>query len=68
MHAPFHLYEFDVRSFQLLGEKIGFDIAEYQYDVCSIPNIPRIAHPIFRKFMEWTNTGMQLTVYLKRKN
>jgi len=67
MHAPFHLYEFDLGSFQFLGEKIGFDIAEYKYDVCSIPNVPRIAHPLFRKYMEWTNTGMQLTVYLKRQ-
>ena len=67
MHAPFHLYEFDLGSFQFLGEKIGFEIAEYKYDVCSIPNVPRIAHPLFRKYMEWTNTGMQLTVYLKRR-
>ncbi len=66
MHVPFHLYEFDLKSFEFLGKRLGFYIEEYKYDVCDIPNIPGITIPIFRKYMEWTNTGMQLTIYLRK--
>ena len=66
MHIPFHLYEFDLKSFEFLGRRLGFYIEEYRYDVCDIHNIPGITIPIFRKYMEWTNTGMQLTIYLRK--
>jgi 2-polyprenyl-3-methyl-5-hydroxy-6-metoxy-1,4-benzoquinol methylase len=67
MHTPYHLYEFDIKSFEALAAKLGFTIAKYQYDVCSIDFVPGILHPIFRKYMEWTNTGMQLTLYIRKK-
>ena len=67
MHDPFHLYEFDVKSFQKLGERIGFKIAFHEYMVCTIRNIPRPLHFIFRKYMEMTDTGLQLTVWLQKK-
>lgn len=67
MHEPFHLYEFELKSFQKLGERIGFSVASYEYMVCTIRNIPRPLHAIFRKYMEMTNTGLQLTVWLKKK-
>jgi 2-polyprenyl-3-methyl-5-hydroxy-6-metoxy-1,4-benzoquinol methylase len=67
MHDPFHLYEFDVKSFQKLGERIGFKITYHEHMVCTIRNIPRPLHPIFRKYMELTNTGLQLTVWLQKK-
>ena len=66
MHSPFHLYEFDLNSFELLGKRLGFTIVKSKYDVCEIMFIPKFLHPIFRKYMEWTKTGMQLTVYLKK--
>jgi ubiquinone/menaquinone biosynthesis C-methylase UbiE len=66
MHEPFHLYEFDLKSFQKLGERLGFDIASYEFMVCTIRNIPRPLHFFFRKYMEMTNTGLQLTVWLKK--
>jgi SAM-dependent methyltransferase len=67
MHTPFHLYEFDIKSFKFLGEKLNFTIEEYKYDVCELFFVPKIFHSLFRKYMEWTNTGMQLTVYLRKK-
>lgn len=67
MHPPFHLYEFDLKSFEKLGEVARFSIVKYYYDVAEISFIPKILHPIFRKYMAWTNTGMQLTVYIKKK-
>jgi 2-polyprenyl-3-methyl-5-hydroxy-6-metoxy-1,4-benzoquinol methylase len=67
MHEPFHLYEFELRSFQKLGERIGFIVASHEYMVCTIRNVPKILHPVFRKYMEITDTGLQLTVWLRKK-
>ena len=66
MHVPFHLYEFDLRSFEALGKKLGFTIVKHRYEVCQIPFIPGILQPFFRKLMKSTNRGMQLIVYLKK--
>lgn len=66
MHSPFHLYEFDLKSFSALAKKLDFEIVKYQYDVCSIYHIPKIFHPILRLYMKKTKTGMQLTVYLRK--
>ena len=68
MHPPFHLYEFDLKSFEELGKNIGFRVCHYKYDVCEIYGIPKFLHPFFRWHMEKTNKGMQLTVYLKKTN
>jgi SAM-dependent methyltransferase len=61
MHSPFHLYEFALTSFR------DFSVARYWYDVCHIYHVPRFLHPPLREWMARTNTGMQLTVYLKRR-
>jgi 2-polyprenyl-3-methyl-5-hydroxy-6-metoxy-1,4-benzoquinol methylase len=66
MHTPFHLYEFDLCSFQELGKTIGYTIDHYEFSVCEIYFIPKFLHPIFRWYMNKTNKGMQLTVYLKK--
>lgn len=66
MHSPFHLYEFGLMSFEELAKKLGYKIVNYRYDVCSIEHVPKLLHPIFRSYMNLTNTGMQLTVYLKK--
>ena len=68
MHSPFHLYEFGLKSFKELANELNFSIVKHYYDVASISFIPKFLHPIFRKYMEWTNTGMQLTVYLRKQN
>jgi 2-polyprenyl-3-methyl-5-hydroxy-6-metoxy-1,4-benzoquinol methylase len=68
MHVPFHMYEFSLESFKELGKKLDFSVERHQYDVCDIVHIPRIFHPPLRKYMQWTNTGMQLTLYIKKKN
>jgi SAM-dependent methyltransferase len=67
MHNPFHLYEFDVKSFEKLGDQIGYTLDYYEFTVCDIYFIPKFLHPIFRWYMKKTNKGMQLTVYLKKK-
>jgi len=66
MHSPFHLYEFQIDSFFELGKKLGFEVVSYEYEVCDILNFPRITHPIFKKIMKVTKTGMQLKVWLRK--
>ena len=68
MHSPYHLYEFDLKSFKELGKRIGYSIEYYEYSVCEIYFIPKFLHPIFRWYMKKTNKGMQLTVYLKKED
>jgi SAM-dependent methyltransferase len=66
MHVPFHLYEFDLHSFQALGTRLGFEVVRFRYEVCQIPYIPSSLQPLFRKLMKHTDEGMQLIVYLKK--
>jgi 2-polyprenyl-3-methyl-5-hydroxy-6-metoxy-1,4-benzoquinol methylase len=67
MHTPFHLHEFDIKSFQELSKKISFSIAKKKYDVCSIYYVPSFLHPILKWYMKRTDKGMQLTVYLRKR-
>jgi 2-polyprenyl-3-methyl-5-hydroxy-6-metoxy-1,4-benzoquinol methylase len=67
MHVPFHLYEFHLKSFDALATRLGCEVVKHRYEVCQIPFVPAPLHFLFRTFMSKTNTGMQLTVYLKKK-
>ena len=60
MHTPFHLYEFTLASFR------DFDVAEHWHDVCEIYHVPKALHPPLRWWMQRTDTGMQLTVFLRK--
>src|SRR4029453_13163912 len=66
MHRPFHLFEFGLTSFEKNGRRAGYEIAEHRYRVCSIPHVPGVFPPPFRWWMEHSNSGMQLTVYLRK--
>ena len=66
MHDPYHLYEFDIKSFEQNAKKLGYEIAHYEYFVCNIYNIPVLFHPILKWIMKTTNTGMQLSIWLKK--
>lgn len=67
MHVPFHLYEFSTDSFSKNGERNGYEIAGYWVDVASIYNVPRVLHPILRRIMARQNSGLQLTVFLRKR-
>lgn len=67
MHSPFHLYEFGLSSFQKLGEIYNFEIVEKEYFVCDIMFFPGFLKPLLTSYMKMTKTGMQLTVWLKKK-
>lgn len=66
MHPPFHLYEFDLRSFEKNSEKLNYDVVEYYYYVCEIYHFPDFIHPLLRYIMAKNNTGMELEVWLRK--
>jgi len=65
MHEPFHLYEFDIRSFQNLSRKLNFKIEHHEYFVCKT-YLPKVLDPFVIPYMRSTNRGMQLSVWLKK--
>lgn len=67
MHSPFHLYEFDLRSFEALGKQQHFNVIRHQHFVCSIRFFPGIVKPFLSGYMKMTNTGMQLVIWLQKK-
>ena len=66
MHSPFHLFEFDERSFQEHGRRAGYELADIELEVCTIRHAPAFLHPMLRAYMERTRTGMQMHVALRK--
>ena len=66
MHEPFHLYEFGLSSFEQHAKKHGYEIAFYEYFVCNT-YLPKFADFILKSIMARTNTGEQLSIYLRKK-
>ncbi len=66
MHEPYHLYEFKLKSFQVLSKKYGYELVFHEYYVCQT-FMPKIADYFLKPLMKWTNTGMQLCVWLRKK-
>jgi 2-polyprenyl-3-methyl-5-hydroxy-6-metoxy-1,4-benzoquinol methylase len=66
MHSPFHMYEFGLKSFLENQKKNHYSVTHYQYYVCEIAGIPKVLHPLLRWYMNKTNQGMQLEIWLKK--
>lgn len=66
MHQPYHLYEFDVRSFEHLGRRLGARIEQYQYDAWDVMAVPQPLRSMLTRWMAWTDTGVQLTIWLRK--
>lgn len=66
MHEPYHLYEFGLKSFQEHSKTNGYELAFYEYYVCET-FMPKLANYFLKPYMKWTNTGMQLCVWLRKK-
>jgi 2-polyprenyl-3-methyl-5-hydroxy-6-metoxy-1,4-benzoquinol methylase len=69
MHTPFHLYEFSLESFIKNSLKAGrYEIAFHEYYVCpEFTYLPKFINIFTVPYMKWTDTGMQLCVWLKKK-
>ncbi|MBR9998753.1 MAG: class I SAM-dependent methyltransferase [Cyclobacteriaceae bacterium] len=65
MHPPFHLYEFSIESFEENSKKLNYSIADYGYYVGKT-YMPGIIDFFIKPYMKWTNSGMQLVVWLKK--
>lgn len=66
MHVPFHLYEFDIQSFVHNGRAQGYEVASSWIDTGSIFHVPPVLHPLLRALMARSDTGLQLTVFLRK--
>lgn len=66
MHSPFHIYEFDPRSFRQHGAKAGYELAEVQYEIGTVRQVPAFTHGLFRTLMWAGNSGLQMHVVLRK--
>jgi len=66
MHNPYHLYEFTPKSFARLGERLGFVVAQSSFHPASGRFVPWPLYPVLYRLMMATDTGMQLTVWLRK--
>ena len=65
MHEPYHLHEFGLKSFEHHAKKHGYSVAFHEYYVCQT-YMPKLADYVLKPYMKWTNTGMQLCVWLRK--
>lgn len=66
MHAPFHMHEFGLKSFQLHAQAKGYEIAAWEYYPC-YSYFPRPIDDLLRWWMGKTDTGMQLEVWMRKR-
>ena len=66
MHEPYHLYEFGLKSFHEHAKTRNYEVVWHEYYVCST-FMPKIADYFLKPYMEWTKTGMQLCVWLRKR-
>lgn len=67
MHPPYHLFEFSRKAFEIHAANNNYEIADYRYSVCET-FLPGILNPILKPYMRKTNTGMELAIWLRKKN
>jgi len=65
MHPPYHLYEFGLESFKENSKINKYEIVHHQYYVCPT-YLPGYLDFALKPLMRYTNTGMQLCVWLKK--
>lgn len=65
MHEPFHLYEFSLNSFKKNAKLNNYEIAFYEYFVCQT-YLPSSLDFILKNYMKSTDTGMQLSIWLRK--
>lgn len=66
MHEPFHMYEFGLKSFEKISKKLNVQLVFHKYFVGNMDFLPKLIRPFLNTYMQKTNKGMQLTVWLKK--
>lgn len=67
MHSPFHHYEFDEQSFIENGKINNYSVVYSKIEVCGTMMPTKIFDGLLKRYMKWTNTGMELIVFLKKE-
>lgn len=67
MHSPFHIYEFNTKSFEINGKLLGYEIAHSKVTATST-YLPKILDPLLFPLMRLSNTGLVLEVWLQKKS
>jgi SAM-dependent methyltransferase len=65
MHVPYHLYEFGLESFRRHGRRAAYSLVFHEYYPCGA-YMPKVLIGPANSVMRWTNTGMQLAVWLRK--
>jgi len=65
MHNPYHLYEYSRMSFQKHSKMHNYAIADHRYHVCET-FMPKAIDFFIKPYMKWTNTGMLLSIWLRK--
>lgn len=66
MHQPYHLFEFSKKAFEIHAAKNNYEIVDFRYPVCET-FMPKVLDPILKSYMKRTNTGMDLSIWLRKK-
>lgn len=66
MHIPYHLHEFNLKSFEENSRQHNYEIAFHQYFICE-RYMPAWVNRFFIPYLKRTNQGMQLCVWLRKK-
>ena len=66
MHKPYHLFEFSLNSFKKHSERFNYEIIDFDYYVCET-YLPKSLDFFIKPLMKWTNTGMQLAIWIRKK-
>ncbi|MDC3184428.1 hypothetical protein OA964_02195, partial [Pelagibacteraceae bacterium] len=67
MHPPYHYYEFSKKSFEINSKIMGYKILYYYIRVSDIEfKIPNFLKLLIKKLMNYTKTGKQLVIFLKK--
>lgn len=66
MSEPYHLYEFDLNSFYENSLINNYKIVSFDYHICNT-FLPNSLDFIFKPLMKFTNTGMEISVWIKKK-
>lgn len=65
MHEPYHLYEYTLKSFEAFAQRHGAAVVRHTYYVCST-FMPRWMDGPLRRWMKWTDTGMEIHVWIRK--
>jgi 2-polyprenyl-3-methyl-5-hydroxy-6-metoxy-1,4-benzoquinol methylase len=65
LHSPFHIYEFRHTTFEKALNRLNATLSLYEYHVCGT-YLPSPMKQLARQWMKWTNTGMQLEVWITK--